>query len=75
MTASSQEPAICPSSKKSHQHPELHHKSDPYPLLSTGDTIPEVLGPALHSSVGMRHGHSGESLANGPGLAALGDPL
>lgn len=57
-----------PSKKKPHQ---LHHKSDPSPLLSTGDTIPDVLGPVLHSSVGKRHE---ENLAKGPGQAALGDP-
>lgn len=74
VTASSQEPAVHPPSKEGHQHPGLHHKSDPSTLLSTGETIPQVPGPVLHSSVGKRHGHTGESLANGPGQAALGDP-
>lgn len=63
-----------PLSKKSHQRPGLHHKSDPSTLLSTGDTISEVLGAVLHSSVGKRHGHTAERLAKGPGQAALGDP-
>ena len=34
-------------------------------LLSTGDTIPGVLGPVLVSPVQERHGQTGESPAKG----------